>query len=1092
MAIAKIAMQNRGRSVDKDRFHLVVLVCLSMAANFLYVTPIPLCAQTVGGTILGVIRDEQGAVISGSEISARNLETGVIRNAISDDNGNYRILSVPAGSYEVTSSASGFKTEIRTGLVVTVGGDTSANFSLVVGAISEKVEVVAQAPQVDTSTSTLGGFAGSATIEELPLNGRDWLQLALLQSGASQSQGQQQTNSLRSLRGNGVGMDISGGRPTDNVFLIDGLTVNDFSNASPGSALGVNLGVDAIREFSVLTSSYSAEYGRGSGGVVDAITKSGTNQIHGSAYEYVRNSAFDARNFFDGQTVPPFHRDQYGGSVGGPIKKDKTFFFANYEKLGQLLSASSSVSTISANAHNGILCANAACTQTTQIAINPKVLPYLELFPVPNAAVSGNTGLFNFPASTRGEENYVIGKIDHYFSPMTTVSGSYSYDNSTLTQPDNFNLKSAVSPARRQNAVLSLQHVFSANIVDVIRVGVSRTYAGTAIDCCPTNPVLDNASLGFLPGLPLGPITVGGVTGVYGGIGSGIGTNGLKAFGYTAPQATEDLSWIKGRHNLRTGFSFERIDYNLNSSGRPLGQWSFSSIQNFLEGIPSEFQADYPGTNGIRGERMSVIAGYIQDDFRMRSNLTLNLGLRYEMGTVIKEAHGEIGNLRNLTDPTVTVGNPYYNNPTLKDFAPRIGFAWDPFKDGKTSIRGAGGIYDLIPLPYLFPNKIVKAPFTESGLVNSPPPSSFPNEALPLLNLSTLAAAHIQFNPPTSYMERWNLNIQRQLTKNLALTVGYVGSKGVHLAHPDDDTDQVPPSLVTFNNALDTFIFPVPAPGQPIQRINGNFGSIQDLEWDGFSSYNALQASLVQRPIKGLTYQIAYTFSKSIDNGSSSFAASNENSNDAEEGWSFAPEINKGVSDFNVPQNFVANFQYNLPVPAAVKMHGFANTILGGWQLGGIYTIQSGGPFTLKITGDPADTGSTSSEGSLGAPRPMYVDAPGCSPDAITGNINNYIMTQCFAFPKPGELGNLGRNTLHMPTFHDLDFSVFKNQNLWGEKLRLQFRAEMFNILNNVNFEPQVLTIFDGSGGLISSVGQPHGPTIGTSRQIQFGLKLLF
>ena len=302
----------------------------------------------------------------------------------------------------------------------------------------------------------------------------------------------------------------------------------------------------------------------------------------------------------------------------------------------------------------------------------------------------------------------------------------------------------------------------------------------------------------------------------------------------------------------------------------------------------------------------------------------------------------------------------------------------------------------------------------------------------------------------------------------------------------------MPPSLVTFSQALDSYVFPIPAPGTKPQRINPNFGQIISTDWSGQSNYHALQANLVQRPIKGLTYQIAYTWSKSIDNGSATFSEGGESANTAAASWAFDPRINRGVSDFNVPHNFVLNSQYDLPVPAAVKTHALANTLLGGWQVGGIYTRQSGGPFTLRLGSDQAFTGNSLVTGTKGAQRPQYVNAPGCTPNAVTGDINHYIMTQCFAFPAPGQLGNLGRNTLRMPVFRDLDFSVFKNQNLWGEKLKAQFRVEMFNILNNTNLTAQLQTIFDGTGKLVTTVGTPVAPTANTSRQIQIGLRLLF
>src|SRR6202163_1552515 len=384
-------------------------VVFAIAAMFWCVSAPPLSAQNVSGTILGAVQDQQGAVIGKAEVSARNLDTGAIRKTVSEDNGDYRISAVPAGSYEVTATATGFKTEVRSGIVVTVGADVGVNFSLTVGAITEKVEVTGEAAQVDTSSSAMGGFVNSATIRELPLNGRDWLQLALLQPGALSNAGTQQGDTSRTQRGNGLQISISGGRMSDNVFRIDGLVVNDYANSGPGSSLHVNMGVDAIREFSVLTNNYSAEFGRGASGVINAITKSGTNDFHGSAYYFHRNSALDARNFFDGPTIAPFHRHQYGGAIGGRVKKDKTFFFTNYEALTEMKGQSSSTDTLSANAHNGILCANPpACTSTTQVTVDQRMKPSLQFYPNPNAATTGDVGKFIFASVRLGDEKYII------------------------------------------------------------------------------------------------------------------------------------------------------------------------------------------------------------------------------------------------------------------------------------------------------------------------------------------------------------------------------------------------------------------------------------------------------------------------------------------------------------------------------------------------------------------------------------------------------------------------------------------------------------------------------------------------------------
>lgn len=1053
-------------------------------------------AQTVSGTILGTIQDQQGAVIASAEISARNQETGIMRKANTDANGNYRIPSVQAGTYEVSATANGFKTEVRTNVAVTVGGDSTVSFSLTVGAVTEKIEVSEAAAQVDTASSTLGGFVGGETIRELPLNGRDWLQLALLQPGVFMNTGQAQNDANRAQKGNGLAFSISGGRQSENGYRIDGIIVNDYANTGPGSSLRVNMGVDAIREFSVLTNSFSAEYGRGAGGVVNAITKSGTNELHGSAFYFHRNSALDARNFFDGTNpakgeprLPAFHRHQIGGALGGPIKKDKTFFFANYETLREMKGLSYSVDTLSDNARNGILASGAT------INVANSVKPYLALYPRPNGPVTGNTGKFLLGAPRLGHENYVIGKVDHNISASTTLTGSYTFDDSSVNSPDFFDLRLVSAPTRRQYAVVNLQHIFSPTLISSTRVGVNRVYAGNNLDTA-INPLLNEKSLGFLPDNIFGTISIAGVSGSP----SGIGALGLNLFGHTAPQVYQDLSWTKGRHSLRMGFGFERVTSNITSAASPTGTWTFGSVESFLlggvvPGRPTEtgitlFNSDLPGNDTTRGQRQSILAGYIQDDYRVLPNLTFNLGLRYEMTTVIKEVNGKLGNLRRLTDATVSIGDPYWNNPTTKNFEPRIGFAWDPFKNGKTSIRGGFGMFDVLPLPYLLGGRIVRSPpYFRQGNLSNPPPSSFPNQVVQLLRPTTLGATMMEFdNPRRSYRMQWNFNIQRQLSRTLALTVGYVGSAGVHLGNINDDSDQVPPQFVNFDTASSSYRFPTTG---AIQRINTNFGRIRSTFWDAHSNYNALQVNLVQRPVKGLMYQIAYSWSKSMDNGSVTYTGS-ESSNTAGLSWFWCLPCNRAVSDFNIPHNFVVNYMYDIPLPTALRTNSFVNTVLGGWQIGGILTVQTGAAYTLKIGSDRARTGDTAAPGANGAQKPMYVAAPGCNPNATTGNITNLVKTECFAWPELGQLGNLGRNTMRMPMFRNTDFSVFKNQNLFGEKLKAQLRIEMFNVFNNTNLQAQLRTIFDSQGRITSGFGTPAAPTVTTSRQIQFGLRLIF
>src|SRR5437016_84944 len=397
-----------------------LLVAVLVAAVFVFINAPRAIAQTVAGRILGTIRDSQGAVVPNTSVSAKNLETGAERTTLSDASGGFNITSIPAGSYEVSVSLPGFQKEVRSGVTLTVGGTLRVDFTLKVGALQEQVEVTGEAPQVDTTTSTMSGLVAETTIRELPLNGRDWLQLGALQSGVLIGLSKNPDFGENVTHGGGMFMSISGGRPTSNVFMVDGLVINDHANKSPGSALGVNLGVDAIREFSILTSTYSAEFGRSSGGVINAITKGGTNAIHGTGFYFGRNSALDARNFFD-QGLPPFRRHQFGGAVGGPIKTDKLFFFGNYESLRQFLSQSFSYDTLSPNARNGIL-------TDGPVTVDPRIKPYLAFFPVGNGPIRGNTQKYLFGAGQLGVEHYLVGRIDFLSSARPTIYVTYMFD----------------------------------------------------------------------------------------------------------------------------------------------------------------------------------------------------------------------------------------------------------------------------------------------------------------------------------------------------------------------------------------------------------------------------------------------------------------------------------------------------------------------------------------------------------------------------------------------------------------------------------------------------------------------------------------
>ena len=1056
--------------VQKAGFLVAVLV----AAVSLLVNAPRSIAQTVAGRIVGTVRDSQGAVVPNASVSAKNLETGAERTTLSDASGGFNITSVPAGSYEVTVSAPGLQKEVRSGVTLTVGAALRVDFTLNVGVLQEQVVVTGEAPQVDTTTSTMSGLVAETTIRELPLNGRDWLQLGALQSGVLIGLSKNPDLGENVTHGGGMFMSISGGRPTANVFMVDGLVINDHANKSPGSALGVNLGVDAIREFSVLTSTYSAEYGRSSGGVINAITKAGTNMVHGTAFYFGRNSALDARNFFD-QQIPPFRRHQFGGAVGGPIKTDKLFFFANYEGLRQFLSESFSSDTLSPNARNGILASG------TTVRIDPRVAPYLALFPVANGQINGDSAKYVFGAGQLGIENYAIGRMDFLSSANTTIYGTYVFDTSHSTTPDAYNNRTVGDRGRHQRFTLSMQHVFSPTLLNTINVGFSRAVGTGNIDAQANRSIVTDKSLGFFPDQNAGSLSIAELQ-VPTNTPGGLGSTGGDSLWYTSPQFNDNLTWVKGRHNIRTGFSVEAIRDNIDVGHNPLGDWSFNSIQDFLTGVPSLFASAVPGKGAYRGVREKIFGLYIQDDLRLRSNLTANLGVRYEPATVMSEANNLTTNLRNLTDAQITAGQPMYQNPTLHNFTPRVGLAWDPRGTGKTSVRAGFGMFNVLPLPNLLSGNLNHTvPFYLNATVVRPPASAFPNQVR--LSFDQGSGYYMQGDPPEAYKLQWNLNIEHQITGGLSITAGYVGSRGVHLPLRYGDLDLVPPFLV--KTTQDGHLL---FPAGTAQRVNPNFPLIPATLWNGYSVYHSAQLNVTQRFTHGFTFQGVYVWSKNIDVGSSEVNR-NDNFNNVDNAYGFRPSLNRGFADWDVPHHLALNAVWDLPKPSTQM--AVPRFLLSGWELGGIFTAQTGMPFTATIAADRAGTGTAA--GNNNGQRPDYNPAPGCSTNAINpGHPENYIRLQCFSFPAPGTLGNLGRNTMRAPGLEDFDFSLFKNHNLLGEKLKMQFRVEAFNLLNRSNLGARVASLINGRGAYVPANAALKAPTVTTSRQIQFGTKLIW
>jgi hypothetical protein len=1030
-------------------------------------------AQTSGGAIRGTVSDPSGAMVPGAGITIEEISTSENWRLVSSSAGLYNAPNLPVGRYRVIVKALGFSTTECTDIDVQVGSERVVNVQLALGKSEEKVTAASQAATVDLATSQTGAVNSGEVVRELPLNGRDWTTLAALQPEVSivRTENAPALSNSRGNRGLGTMMAIAGSRPEQSSYRLDGVSVNDYDGGGPASVLGISLGVDAIQEFSVVTGNAPADYGKTSGGVIDAVTRAGTNQFHGSLYEFLRNSALDGRNFFDGASIPPFKRNQFGGSLGGPIKRQRTFFFFDYEGIRQGLGVTTVNTVPSPAARIGQLVAG-------PVTVSPLVTPFLALFPLPNGPIKGDAGTYTFASQNSTAENFVTSRVDHRFSDYDAIHATYLFDKGQTTGPDAFDGVLLGTLSQRQTASIEESHIFSPSLVNLTRIGFNRNVAEQVQSLSAINPLAADASYGFLPGQDVGQISIAGFTTYPGGLGG----MGDYLFHYTSYQADDDLSITRGSHSLRAGLAFERIQSNTLEAGNNNGAASFGSLASFLTDQPSSFQATIPGTSIPEGLRQSVVGAYLQDDWRVLRNLTLNLGVRYEMATVPTEEHDRLGTLV-LGSQQLKIGSPYFNNPTLRNFSPRVGAAWDPFGDGKTSVRAAFGQYDNLPLTSQFSLlSVISAPFNLQGSSTSVPAGSFPDGLYQSLAAGGPRADFIQQNPRRSYVLQWNFSVQRRLTPSLLFEAGYTGSHGVHLPLVVGDINTVPPA----DDTLQGYVWPTPRGSgvKPWPR----WGNVTAVIWQVSSTYNALPVRLQKGLSHGLLVQGSYTWSKSLDTGSNSLmtAYTNTISNLPV----FDPRLRRGVSDFDVPRNLAVSGTWELPSPGSVwkPFRDFAK----GWQLGTLLTLSSGLPFTPTIAGDALGLNS-----SIPYNFPDRLNLPGCGNPVNPGNPTDYVKLSCFAAPNPPtRLGDAGRNVGRGPGLADWDASLFKNVRVarGSETFNVQFRFEAFNALNHTNFAPPTSTslqMFTQALAPIPSAGNLTS-TSTTSRQLQFALKLLW
>ncbi len=1141
-------------------------------------------AQVAGGSITGTVSNESGAAMPDVRISVKDVGTGLARTATSNTAGLYSVPDLSPGNFEMTVSASGFTTQLWTTIAVTAGVERVLNVVMRVGDPQQVVRVVAPPALVSEPCPAVCGSANASTVRDTPLNGRDWAALATLQAGVSSVQNGSATGGGNMDRGFGAAVSISGSRPDQNAYILDGISINDYANGAPGSVLGDNLGIDAVEQVSVLGSNYPAEYGRTSGGVINVVTRSGKDAFHGSLYEFLRNSALDARNFFDGPVIPPFKRNQFGGSAGLPIKKGRTFIFGDYEGLRQSLGVTT-VNTVPSRAARGIapggttpsipavLCSIAqtpqqlppnGCTPTqlpiespcppNQCISDPvthidqSILQFLggNFFPLPNGAPIGNgdTGIFTFAAQEITPENYFTIRFDHKFSDSDSIYATYIRDNSTTIQPGTFGELSSDVVSNRQAATFHEDHIFSSNLLNSARIGFSRAVGIIGKVNQVFNPSMKDSSYAFGPGGFAGDIqSIPGVTSFLGAPTAEGFIPSSRALYWTTYQGGDDAVFTHGKHSIKFGAEFERMQDNEVSASNINGLFRFDSLTQFLTNQPSLFSGTGTPLPLDIGMRESLFGAYVEDDFKAKKTLTLNAGLRYEMTTVPAEAHGLTSVLPSLSAPAPICGvmvtgcagtGPLFANPTLRNFEPRLGFAWNP-RGGKTLVRGGFGMFDVLPLPYEFTLSFQRAaPFTRTIVGENPDPGSFSMDpttgSLAYQQFAgqsdTNLAYYAQPHPKRDYVMQWNLSVARELTSTLALTVGYVGSRGVHEPYRMDNIDMVLPTItpegylwptpnaappVTSTTCADGSV-PTPT-GCPWPKLNPNFGRVNATLWQASSFYDAMQVDVAKRASHGVTFHVAYTWGKSIDTLSAS-EADDSFPNGLFNQIFFDPRTTRGLSDFNVAQTFVMSATWEIPGPA--KGSKLPEWAFGGWQLVALYKASTGQPFTPILGGDPAGT-------ELDETGEVPSIVPGCK--LANSNFKKdpngliYLNSNCFILPQATPdiastcqpfgfqagtpiagtcanlRGNLGRNSVIGPGLSKLDFSVFKNNYIRriSESFNAQFRAEIFNIFNRANFSSPTdnLAVFDQNGVPIQSGGLIDS-TQTTSRQIQFAIKLIW
>ncbi len=1088
------------------------LLQLSLCAFFALLTCALSAHAQTSASIKGIVTDASGARVTGANVTVKNIETGATRTAVTDDDGRFLVLTLMIGEYQVKVTKQGFQESVRGGIRLVVGEEASVDFKLDVAGVKAEATVTADAPMVSTTTRNINGLVDEKQIKDLPLNGRSYDLLMTMNPSVVNFTSQKTGGTGISNSTTSNNFAVSGNRPQQNIFLLNGVEYSGAAenNMQPGGASGMLLGVDAVREFEVQADTYSAELGKHPGGQVVIVTQSGSNKWHGDVFEFLRNNALDAPNFFDQGSAPPFQRNQFGISSGSPIHTDKTFLFVNYEGFRQHLHQTSAA-----------FVPDAASRASAVASVQP-LLNLWQTAPVGAPDFNGIAEVFSSPLQTI-REDFGTARVDHIFSSKDSISAVYTIDDGgdvTATPTNPFS--SDILNLREQVLSIDETHVFSSSLLNTARIGYTR--AGYYFLGEPTPGTPAATVPGFLLGHPVGAVVVGGsaASNPQASIGLAGSNNGSNLSIARNLYTYEDrVTWTRGRHQFSFGAWFQQFQSNENIALSQFGQATFASLTTFLQGTTSSFLYD-PSPTPLNW-RSLYGAFHAEDVFRISPKLTVSLGFRDEFSTGWNEAHGRASNyvfVNGVIQTQPNIGNNLFTTNNAKFLPqPRIGIAWSPF-DRKTVLRAGFGMYSDLQdaLGYRADQN---APFNPVFTIANEPVSSLPiNPSAPTPAAARLVPGGVQPDMKTPTLISWSARIDRELSPNTSLTIGYLGSHGYHELIGLDANIPVPticpaspcpavyptfdPSQPVTATNSPNIGFPIGSPlaGKPVPagsffipvgaaRVNPNLAQTWTWFSLGTSSYNALQIDVRRRFSHGWTFRGVYTFSKALDDGDSLNQTTANNapgllSNPAN------PGVDKGPATYNATNVGVMSAVYALPFGRgqhfANDMDGWRNRIVGGWSLSSIVTIQSGFPITPQLSYNPSNNGDNRN------PVRPFINPNFVGP-VVTGNPNQWFNPAAFIAPPStsGFYGNLGRDAFTGPGLGTWDLSLAKEMKI-RERMNAQFRMEVFNLLNRVNFNtPNLITFTPPTAANLTGVSGTAGAitsTSTTSRQIQFAVKL--